>query len=133
MKLTTEEMAQAIIMHLTGRPDDPTPLLLKMLNDFRGEPERKQPDNTALSTPLTPETFRASLRYHTGLYEKFIVKRTDGTDAPGQKHHGCRYFVLDATHDPHAPPALLAYARSCESEYPVLAADLIDLAIKQDP
>lgn len=59
-----------------------------------------------------------------GLYRKFEVKRTDGTDAPGGKHDGCRYFVLDLTHDPHAYAAIYAYAESCEEEYPLLAADL---------
>lgn len=41
-----------------------------------------------------------------GLYAKFIVRRTDGSDAPGGKHHGCDYFVLDVTHDKHAKAAL---------------------------
>jgi hypothetical protein len=59
-----------------------------------------------------------------GLIGKFKVTRVDGTDAPGAKHDGCRYFVLDVTHDPHAIPALKAYASSCRSEYPALAADL---------
>lgn len=31
----------------------------------------------------------------------------------------------DLTHDPHAIPAILAYARSCEVEHPSLAADLV--------
>jgi hypothetical protein len=60
-----------------------------------------------------------------GLYDKFIVERTDGTSATGKKHDGCEYFVLDMTHDPHALPALAAYIRSCETEFPLLAADLI--------
>ena len=60
-----------------------------------------------------------------GLYAKFrTIERTDGQSAPGQKHHGCDYFVLDLTHDPHALPALAAYAESCASEYPALARDL---------
>ena len=61
-----------------------------------------------------------------GLYPegKFIVRRKDGTDAPGGKHDGCEYFVLDMTHDPHARSAILAYAQSCEADYPLLAADL---------
>lgn len=59
-----------------------------------------------------------------GLYEKFEVRRKDGTDAPGGKHHGCEYFVLDMTHDKHAINALLTYASSCEAEYPELAEDL---------
>lgn len=63
-----------------------------------------------------------------GLYEKFRVTRLDGTDGPGGKHEGCRYFVLDLTHDPFAFPAIRAYARACEATLPVLAADLRGVA-----
>lgn len=59
-----------------------------------------------------------------GLYNKFEVRRVDGSSEPGGKHHGCDYFVLDLTHDPHAAAAIAAYADSCEAEYPLLAADL---------
>lgn len=59
-----------------------------------------------------------------GLYEKFHVERMDGKSAPGQKHHGCRYFVLDIMHDPAAAAAIAAYADVCEAEWPELAADL---------
>lgn len=59
-----------------------------------------------------------------GLYEKFHVERTDGKSDTGEKHDGCEYYVLDLDHDPHAAPALEAYATSCEKEYPALAADL---------
>lgn len=59
-----------------------------------------------------------------GLYKKFEVHRTDGTDAVGCKHYGCEYFVLDLTHDPHARAALAAYAESCAEDYPLLARDL---------
>ena len=59
-----------------------------------------------------------------GLIHKFFVYRVDGTDQPGGKHDGCQYFVLDLTHDPHALPALRAYAESCRGEYPALATDL---------
>lgn len=59
-----------------------------------------------------------------GLYGKFEVRRTDGTDAPGGKHDGCTYFVLDLQHDKHMPAALRAYATSCDKEYPVLASQL---------
>ena len=59
-----------------------------------------------------------------GLYNKFIVIRTDGKSVFGEKHHGCQYFVLDINHDPHAEAAIIAYANSCEQEYPLLAADL---------
>lgn len=59
-----------------------------------------------------------------GLYNKFDVRRADGSSEKGGKHHGCEYFVLDLSHDPHAPAALVAYADSCEPDYPQLAADL---------
>lgn len=60
-----------------------------------------------------------------GLYRKYDVRRTDGRDAPGEKHHGCRYFVLDLDHDPHARTAIRAYADSCEVDgFGALATDL---------
>ena len=63
-----------------------------------------------------------------GLNDRFRVHRTDGNDAPGCKHHGCEYFVLDLNHDKHAVPALRSYAKSCKKEYPVLAYELRVLA-----
>lgn len=60
-----------------------------------------------------------------GVYEKFRVERTDGKSAPGQKHDGCDYFVLDLTHDKFADAALRAYAEACRAEYPDLARDLL--------
>jgi hypothetical protein len=63
-----------------------------------------------------------------GLYGKYFVERTDGSSASGGKHHNCEYFVLDLTHDKHAPAALRAYAESCKDEYPQLAADLLKIA-----
>jgi hypothetical protein len=68
-----------------------------------------------------------------GLYNKFKVERTDGKSAKGKKHYGCEYFVLDLTHDPHALPALRAYAESCEAEYPALAADLFEKFSGEEP
>ena len=60
-----------------------------------------------------------------GIYNKFHVERNDGSDLPGGKHEDCEYFVLDLTHDPHALPALAAYAASAERDgYGLLAADL---------
>lgn len=62
-----------------------------------------------------------------GLYGKFLVERTDGTSALGQKHEGCRYFVLDIDHDPHSGPALLAYAESARKDgYELLADDIMN-------
>lgn len=60
-----------------------------------------------------------------GLFRKFEVRRVDGSDRPGGKHHGCRYFVLDMRHDPHAMPALRAYALSCAATHPQLSADIL--------
>lgn len=59
-----------------------------------------------------------------GLYNKFHVERADGKSEPGEKHHGCEYFVLDLACDPFALPALRTYANRCEEEYPQLAADI---------
>jgi tRNA splicing endonuclease len=59
-----------------------------------------------------------------GLYDKFTVLRNDGTSQQGGKHFGCEYFVLDLNHDKHARAAILAYADSCESDFPLLARDL---------
>lgn len=58
------------------------------------------------------------------LFNKFDVRRTDGSDGINGKHHPCAYFVLDLTHDPFAGPALAAYADACEATHPQLAADL---------
>lgn len=59
-----------------------------------------------------------------GVYHKFNIQRVDGTDSVGGKHHECDYFVLDATHDVHAYAALMAYADSCETDFPQLAQDI---------
>lgn len=59
-----------------------------------------------------------------GLFNKFDVRRVDGSDQPGGKHDGCEYFVLDLTHDAHAPAAMRAYAEACASTHPQLANDL---------
>ena len=66
-----------------------------------------------------------------GMYDKFTVTRNDGDDLEGStrsphgKHFGCEYFVLDLTHDPHAAPALIAYAESCRTDgYDLLADDI---------
>jgi hypothetical protein len=59
-----------------------------------------------------------------GLYGKFRIERTDGSSAPGGKHHGCDYFVLDVTHDKHAAVALATYAGAVAATHPQLAADM---------
>ena len=66
-----------------------------------------------------------------GLYNKFLVQRTDGKDKKG-KHVSCEYFVLDLTHDVHALSALKAYRDSCQEEYPLLADDLTLMIIDME-
>jgi len=77
----------------------------------------------AEAVPL-PERDTSKSAEQQGLFRKFVVRRTDGSDAPGGKHDGCDYFVLDATHDTHAKAALAAYAESVEETHPQLAADM---------
>ena len=62
-----------------------------------------------------------------GLYNKFEVKRADGSSEPGGKHERCQYFVLDLNHDEFALQALAAYANACRIIYPRLAEDLAAL------
>ncbi len=59
-----------------------------------------------------------------GLYDKYIVQRSDGATAEGHKHGHCHHFVLDVDHDPLAAPCLKLYADLCETSYPQLARDL---------
>lgn len=73
-----------------------------------------------------PERDPAAPAEQQGLFRKFEVRRVDGSDAPGGKHHGCLYFVLDIDHDPHARAALRAYADACATTHPELARDLLE-------
>jgi hypothetical protein len=59
-----------------------------------------------------------------GIYNKYKVTRVDGSDLPGGRHHGQRYFVLNVDSDVHARHALYAYADSCERQFPQLAVDI---------
>lgn len=74
--------------------------------------------------PALPERDTSKTGEQQGLFNKFEVKRTDGSDQPGGKHHGCENFVLDVTHDPHAKVALAAYAASVQATHPLIAADM---------
>jgi hypothetical protein len=60
-----------------------------------------------------------------GLFHKYNVTRTDGSDKPGHKHADCECFVLDVEHDPHAKAALAAYAESIAATHPALAKDMV--------
>jgi hypothetical protein len=44
--VTDLEGAKAIIIHLTGQPEDPTPMLLKMVADIRSDPASDGAINT---------------------------------------------------------------------------------------
>lgn len=67
-------------------------------------------------------------RRRRGLYDKFDVRRTDGRDAPGDKHHDCPYLVMDLLHDPHGRVAGRAYADSAEGDgYYAMAMGIRDL------
>lgn len=59
-----------------------------------------------------------------GAFRKYNVSRVDGSDAPGGKHHGERYFVLAVDSDPFAVPAITAYAAACEATHLELADEL---------
>lgn len=63
-----------------------------------------------------------------GIYDKYDVRRTDGSSEPGGKHHGDQHFVLNLTTDKHAVPAILTYAESCQQDFPALARDLRAIA-----
>lgn len=66
------------------------------------------------------------------LFNKYVVKRSDGTDKPGGKHEDCQYFVLDLSHDPFAKNAVRVYAVSCRPTHPILGTALLDLVDKLD-
>jgi hypothetical protein len=64
-----------------------------------------------------------------GLHNKFYIERTDGRHRPGEKHYGCRYFVLDLNHDAAVPLVLPTLADAYETTgRPTLATDLRTLA-----
>ena len=65
-----------------------------------------------------------------GLYNKFFVSRIDHSDVEGGKHHKCKYFVLDITHDPFAISAIETYAIECRNTHPRLSEDLMDMVEK---
>ena len=75
-------------------------------------------------TDALPERDTTKTAEQQGLFRKFDVRRVDGSDQPGGKHRGCRYYVLDVDHDPYAAAALGAYADACRESHPELARDL---------
>ena len=81
-------------------------------------------EQVAASESGLPDRDPARSNSEQGLYRKFDVRRVDGSDAPGGKHDGCDYFVLDMTHDPFAPAAAYAYTAAAEAFHPDLATDM---------
>jgi len=77
----------------------------------------------AASSPVVPAPTETGTNT-AGLTDKYIVRRVDGSDAEGGRNFGRRYFVLSYDSDPHARAALAAYAESCATDHPELAADL---------
>lgn len=74
---------------------------------------------------MAPEGFT---KKQLGLYNKFNVTRTDGKSAEGEKHHNCRYLVLDLDHDPLAVWAVQQYALAAYKEsYTALGDDLMQV------
>ena len=70
-----------------------------------------------------------------GLYRKYELYRVKEDDSGNVYEHyqvEDPFFVLKYTTDPHAAVALAAYAKSCESDYPQLAADLRE-ALRDQP
>ena len=94
-----------------------------------------QPSDTWLRTSRRslPERDPERPAEDQGLFRKFEVRRTDGSDGPGEQHEHCFYFVLDVDCDPHALPAIRAYAESCYLTHPNLARDLVDRIQGREP
>lgn len=123
MRADLEVMLDLVAKHLGVDPEPHQTWRDRLLEaaDAAGQGgERAQGDDPAGLPPLD----QGKPRNEQGLYGKFLVRRVDGSDLPGEKHHGCRYFVLDVDHDKYAAAALGTYASHCEQEYPRLAKDL---------
>lgn len=73
-----------------------------------------------------PERDPAKPAEKQGLFNKFSVRRTDGSDQIGGKHQGCEYFVLDVKCDRFAKAALTAYADACKHDYLELSVNMRD-------
>jgi hypothetical protein len=101
------------------------PLEAKPGKAEEGRPELGQP------TDLPPRDMSVAAQLQ-GVFRKYHVRRVDGRDAPGGDRHGDEHFVLNLTRDPHAVPAIAAYARSCEGEFPQLAKDLTEGILARD-
>lgn len=88
--------------------------------------ERKPKKLAVVSLSGLPEKDPNRSNQEQGLYQKFNVRRRDGSDTIGGKHEGCDYFVLDLTHDAFALETVWYYALACKAKYPLLSKDLVD-------
>lgn len=60
--MTDEEWTKAIILHLTGKPDEPSPMLVKMIADIRAEARDSRRKLPPLNkTPKIIGNFNASI------------------------------------------------------------------------
>ena len=109
----------------SARKDAPYANIVWAKTDERAQQEPVAAPQQAAAPGALPERDLSKPAEQQGLFRKFDVRRTDDSDQPGGKHHGCRYYVLDLTHDQHAPAAMLAYAAACASTHPQLAADIV--------
>jgi hypothetical protein len=66
-----------------------------------------------------------------GIYNKYDVRRTDGSSDKGRKHEHCAYFVLDLECDEFALAALAAYAKTAAKSHPELARDIREIIAAQ--
>lgn len=96
--------------------------IAKRLNKVLSELSGKALDE--YYTQTCTETYKFMPKSQRGIYNKYIVRRADGSDKPGGKHSGCKIFALDLDHDPYAYSAIIAYAQACKEQYPALAIDL---------
>ncbi|NIE83761.1 MULTISPECIES: hypothetical protein [unclassified Burkholderia] len=56
---------------------------------------------------------------------RYEARVAAGSNTPATAIRETEFFVLDLTSDPHAPAAMIAYARACASTRPELAADML--------
>lgn len=124
VEITDEQMHQGLAAAFAHPRAAAPDAVFKAGVDFGVSVALLQTAPTTQAAPQLPERDASVSAEQQGLFRKFDVRRVDGTDKPGGKHHGCRYFVLDVDHDPCARAALTAYAAACEATHPVLAADL---------
>ncbi len=69
-----------------------------------------------------------------GMTDRYKVSRLDERDLKeGDKHFGCKYYVLDIIHDRFAVPALEAYAAEADKDgFHDLAGDIYKLVRSRD-